>query len=190
MQSLQPASRQDKNPNPLPGRTYSFAVLLVASFLVGLTVIAVRGPVPADADGRQIDRRQLIWLGGIALSVAVLSLIPSRRQAVPAGYLTPQLVEQHAGAPVLGSLFAGPALSQGAEPGRAARWLRCAVDVGEMLVFAAFTLSLLACLIKLDLIDQFRDNPLAGYVESIRHLSIVAQAWLPAGMRDFTLKSQ
>jgi hypothetical protein len=189
----QPASLQEQTDIKVPGRIYSFVVLLLAAFLVGLTVLAIRPPLTENAKDTgppPISRMQLQWLGGIAAGVAFLSLFPSRKAPVTSGLLTPQLVEQQVGVPILGSLFASPAAATANGLGAASRWLRTAVDMSEMLVFAAFTLAVVACMIKLDLVGQFRDNPLAGYVEAIRHLSSVVQVWLPAGMRDMSLKSQ
>jgi hypothetical protein len=182
--------------------------VLLSTLMIGLTILAIQtagtdasltsaGSTPADSRRSQgetrdvaikstrsghapieITRGRLQRLGSVALGIAIFSLLPSRKVPTAVDTLTPQLVAQKTGRPVLGNLFqAGPPAPR--TSGFFGRLIRGVVEVSEMLLCAGVTLALASCILKPDLIWLFGENPLVGYVEAIRHLAITIQAWIP-----------
>ena len=188
----------------VPGRPYAFVVVLLAAFMVGLTVFALQAGLATSESASlsptaktniaqnqtrpsftasPLNREHLQRLAGIALGVAILSLIPSRKPTAPkSSQLTPQLVSQSTGLPVLGSLFAGSTPGPSPQATRSSWLIRTMVSTSELILCTAFMMTLAACFTQPQLFAILRQNPLHGYVAAVAQLGNIVQSWVHPGV--------
>jgi hypothetical protein len=193
--------------NPIPSRLHTFIVTLLAAFVVGMTIYALQPlpvasgqaannaedtttvevaqhPAKPRATAKRVTRSQLRQYGAIALGLAVFSLIPSRKQPAPPPRLTPPMVAEATGLTVLGSLFANAGRQHPLASRLSARLVRGVVSTSELILCAAFMLTLATCLLHSKLWSLVLYHPLNGYLAAVAQAAEIVRGWLPA---TFTL---
>jgi hypothetical protein len=137
-------------------------------------VTATTGHAETKTAALKLSRDQLNRLGGIALGLAVLSLLLPRRSPMDSRQLTPQIVAETTGLTVVGSLFNGP------KPRRrsSGRILHTWVGTGECIIFAAIALTVTACALNPALLATLRSNPITGYLHAVHHLTETVTGWV------------
>jgi hypothetical protein len=123
----------------------------------------------------KISRDDLKRLGGISLGLAVLSLLlPRRSPAADVQNLTPQIVAQSTGLPIVASLLAAkrPRRRSGG------RILGLWVSTAECIICAAVALTMTAYILNPELFAVLRKNPLTGYLYAVHQLTDTVTSWL------------
>lgn len=186
----------------IPGRIYTFLCTLLAVFVLGLTGVAfqslqIQQPAAAKTtsldssdtqtvaasylnkgpDELRITQAQLHQLGAVALGIALLSLLPSRRASKLEEGLTAASVAEQTGLTVVGSVLSKRTSSRRSVR-RSSRLLQGFVQMCEMILCTAFTLTVAACLIHPELVRVLQHDPLAGYVRAIHFMSATVNAWV------------
>ena len=166
----QPPGSVRKSSRPRPGRVYSFLVITLATYVVGLSIgpaaLAIGNVAPSAPGGPPgiWARPQLAMLMGVSVLVGMVGgWLSGRRVQTRSGLLPAdsQKVEQITGLPVVGDVF--PA-SRRAKSSAVARWI---VFPAELILMLAVMLSFHAAVTQPTFARRFAQNPFSAYTRSV-----------------------